>query len=136
MAYRVLVVDDEPAVREILEAMLEMQGHEVTIVGLVSEALTQLRRHPFDLVLLDVNIPGGSGWEVLDVIQASRPRPPVLMISDERYQDEALRRGAAGFLAKPYHRRAVDNAVSQILGAHFMPAGIEAERSGSQRRPG
>ncbi|MCK9494534.1 MAG: response regulator [Dehalococcoidia bacterium] len=113
---RLLVVDDQPAVREILAAMLTLGGYEVTAVGMGSQAIQLLGERPFDLVLVDVNMPGANGWQVLDRAQALSPAPPVLMISDERYEAEALRRGA-GFLGKPYRRSVVEESVRQMLAA-------------------
>lgn len=111
---RLLVVDDEPAVREILSAMLGLCGYAVHSTGIGSDALRLLREASFDLVLLDVNMPAVSGWRVLDSLQELPDAPPVLMISDERYEAEAARRGA-GFLAKPYRRSAVEAAVEAAL---------------------
>ena len=111
---RLLVVDDEPAVREILAAMLTLGGFHVTSVGMGSEAIRLLGERSFDLVLLDVNMPGASGWQILDHMRTIAPVPAVLMISDERYEAEALRRGV-GFLAKPYRRSAVEETVREML---------------------
>ena len=113
---RLLVVDDQPAVREILAAMLELEGYEVTSAASGIEGLALVRARRFDLVLLDVNMPGASGWSVLDRLEEIPGAPPVLIISDERYEDEAYRRGA-GFLSKPYRRAAVHEAVARMLAA-------------------
>ena len=110
---RLLVVDDQPAVREILAAMLELEGYEVTSAASGIEGLALVRARRFDLVLLDVNMPGASGWSVLDHLEEIPGAPPVLMIS---YEDEAYRRGA-GFLSKPYRRAAVHEAVARMLAA-------------------
>lgn len=111
-----LVVDDQPVVREILAAMLQVEGYDVTSAASGIEGLTLLRTRRFDLILLDVNMPGASGWSVLDQLDAIAGAPPVLIISDERYEDEARRRGV-GFLPKPYRRAAVHEAVARILAA-------------------
>lgn len=123
---QLLVVDDEPAVREILSAMLSASGYEVTTVGIGSEAIRLLERRSFDLVLLDVHLPGLNGWDVLDRTRALPAPPPVLMISDERYEAEALRRGAS-FLAKPYRRAAVDDSVRRALGIEGCPGSCQGE---------
>lgn len=124
---RLLVVDDEPTVREILAAILALSGFEVTAVGVGSAALRLLGERSFDLVLLDVNLPGASGWKVLEYMRNIAPVPNVLMISDERYEAEARRRGV-GFLAKPYRRPDVERVVRQMLGPAFQcdPAGSAA----------
>ncbi len=113
---RLLVVDDQPAVREVLAAMLELSGYDVTSAASSAEALALLRGQRFELLLLDVNMPGGSGWSLLDHLACGPGAPPVLMISDERYEGEAKRRGV-GFLSKPYRRATVDEAVARMLAA-------------------
>lgn len=115
MAKRLLVVDDEPAVREILAAMLEASGYEVVATHFVSDALRLVREESFAVALLDVHLPGSSGWTLLEAVRESSPGTRVLMISDERHRSEAARRGADGYLAKPYTRAAVESAVRRLL---------------------
>jgi DNA-binding NtrC family response regulator len=115
MSARILVVDDQLAVREVLGAMLELAGYEVRQASNGREAMEVLAAAEYDLMLLDVNLPGQSGWTVLEQARTAVPGLPVLMISDERYEDEALKRGAVAFLAKPYRRSALEDAVRDAL---------------------
>lgn len=115
MTARILVVDDQVAVREVLGAMLDLAGYEVHEASNGREAMEALASAAYDLMLLDVNLPGQSGWSVLEQVHGAAPELPVLMISDERYEEEALRRGAVAFLAKPYRRSALEDAVCAAL---------------------
>jgi DNA-binding NtrC family response regulator len=115
MSARILVVDDQVAVREVLGAMLELAGYDVRQASNGREAMDALASAEYDLMLLDVNLPGQSGWSVLEQARSAAPGLPVLMISDERYEDEALQRGAVAFLAKPYRRSALEDAVRDAL---------------------
>jgi DNA-binding response OmpR family regulator len=129
---RLLVVDDEPTVREILVAILDLNGFDVTSVSMGSAAIRLLGERSFDLVLLDVNMPGTSGWQVLDQMRAIAPVPHVLMISDERYEEEAHLRGV-GFLAKPYRRSAVEAVVRRMLES---ASALHPDRDSSARQDG
>lgn len=115
MTAHLLVVDDQPAVREILAAMLDLAGYTVRQASNGSEAVRAMGREAFDLVLLDVHLPGNSGWEILQQLRSISPAQRVVMISDERHEDEARARGADGFLAKPYRRTALEDTVQEIL---------------------
>ena len=68
---RVLVVDDEPSMREFLEILLQREGHEVVACGSASEASVALESDDFDLVLSDIQMPGMSGLELLDHVRAT-----------------------------------------------------------------
>lgn len=105
---RVLVVDDEVAVRMLLRALLERDGHEVTEAGSVAEARERLAGVSVDLVLLDLNLPGGqSGSTLLEELRAAPGTRllPVVMITGTGTRDHklaALRAGVTDFLAKPF----------------------------------
>ena len=121
---RILFVDDEPQHRELARALLEKLGHDVTVVADGHAALRNIHRGraDFDLVMLDLNMPGLSGWETLDRIDANRRDLPVLIQSG--YEQDAVglaaleRRAKTGFLAKPYNSASLNAAISGVLGNH------------------
>lgn len=115
MTAHLLVVDDQPAVREILAAMLDQAGYTVRQASNGSEAMRAMGHESFDLVLLDVHLPGNSGWDILQQVRRVSPEQRVVMISDERHQEEAQERGADGFLAKPYRRSVLEDTVQVVL---------------------
>ena len=102
---RVLVVDDEPAIRRALHPPLAALGFEVAEVSRGEKALQVLRSETFDCVLLDVNMPGLSGIETLRRIRVFAPRLPVVMLTVRDGEDEkvrALEMGADDYVTKPF----------------------------------
>ena len=81
--YRILVVDDEPLVRETSALILTDQGHEVRTAGDGFEALIELRQALPDLIISDLSMPNMSGFEFLSVIRRRFPHIPVIAISGE-----------------------------------------------------
>jgi len=117
---RVLVVDDDPQVREGLVGVLQSLGMEVEAAASGQEALELLaRQRPVDLVLLDLLMPGLSGFEVLAQLRQKNPRLPVLLSSgyapDGRVQ-EALQQPFTWYLQKPYTLAQLQEALQQALG--------------------
>ncbi len=104
-ALRVLIVDDEPAIRRALRPPLTEMGLEVFEASRGEIALDMLRAESFDVVLLDVNMPGIGGLETLRRIRAASARLPVLMLTVRDTEDEkvqALELGADDYITKPF----------------------------------
>lgn len=102
---RVLIVDDESAIRRALRPPLAAMGFEVVEVPRGEKALQLLRTENFDCVLLDVNMPGIGGLETLRRIRVFAPRLPVLMLTVRDGEDEkvrALEMGADDYVTKPF----------------------------------
>jgi len=105
---RVLVVDDEPAIRRALHPPLSAMGFDVVEVSRGEKALQVLRTETFDCVLLDVNMPGIGGLETLRRIRVFAPRLPILMLTVRDGEDEkvrALEMGADDYVTKPFSVR-------------------------------
>jgi two-component system, OmpR family, KDP operon response regulator KdpE len=105
---RVLVVDDEPAIRRALRPPLLELGFQVSEASRGEEALQALRAAPYDAVLLDINMPGIGGIETLRRIRTFAPRLPVLMLTvrdEEEDKVEALDMGADDYVTKPFSMR-------------------------------
>lgn len=111
----VLLVDNEPLVRTILAEVLRQSGFDVRTASSGTEAVEMARQTPPSLVLMDVQMPGLSGWDTLDRLHEVQPGLPVLLMSGADYHDEALRRGAAGFISKPYRPVDVVRDVREVL---------------------
>jgi len=100
----ILVVDDEAPMRKLLSSNLKASGYGVRAAADGVEALQLLDEHQFDLLLLDVNIPGPSGLQVLESVRRGAEMP-IMMISArarERDKIEALDMGADDYLSKPF----------------------------------
>jgi DNA-binding NtrC family response regulator len=102
---RVLIVDDESAIRESLQTLLELEGYRVEAAVSGSEGLSRIAEHPFDLVLLDLALPDGNGIELLGEIRNRDMELPVVMITAYGTVENAVRAmqaGAANFIQKPW----------------------------------
>ena len=125
MAQRILVVDDEAAIRDTLRMVLEYEGYEVATAGDGRSALDALDEAPAAAVLLDIKMAGLDGLETLDRIVAREGAPPVLMISghgDIATAVECTRRGAMDFLEKPLQRERVLVSVRNALSGNRLRA--------------
>src|SRR6266480_5883626 len=100
----ILIVDDEPGIRESLKGVLEEEGFSATLAESGEACLDVLRKHSFDAVLLDVWLPGMDGLETLTHIREIENAPEVIMISGHGTIETAVRAtklGAYDFLEKP-----------------------------------
>ncbi len=104
----ILVVDDEPSIRQALRMTLGKSGFEVAEAASGEEALSQLKSTHYDAVLLDMNMPGMGGMNACKVIRELSPGLPILMLTVRDSQDdkvEALESGADDYVTKPFHMR-------------------------------
>jgi two-component system nitrogen regulation response regulator NtrX len=123
MAHKILVVDDDPGIRDALRMILEYEGYEVLMAPDGKSALAALESTKIDGVLLDIKMPGMDGLEILDRIVAREDAPPVLMISghgDIATAVEATRRGASDFLEKPPQRERILISLKNALSGRSL----------------
>lgn len=102
---RVLVVDDDDAMRALLRRILERQGHRVVDRSRGDRVLDALDSDPVDVVILDKEMPGLSGLDLLPLLRRRYPDIPVIIITafgGTRVAGDALRLGAARYLEKPF----------------------------------
>jgi DNA-binding response OmpR family regulator/DNA-binding CsgD family transcriptional regulator len=125
---KVLAVDDEPDILEIIRVNLELEGHHVVLVADARQALTAIRAHKPDLVLLDVMMPGVDGWTVLGELKAEPDTAlstiPVLMLTARTAEEDRLRGGIEGairYLTKPFQPQALVDEVSAALAGEPEP---------------
>lgn len=130
----VLIVEDDPAVAETLRQALAADKHESLAAFDALGGLELLRSHPIDLILLDINLPGGlSGYAACEAYKNLRPRLPVIFITgaftsdaDARLADHV---GASGFLRKPFAVEELFAMVERALAAaRLIPATLFAFR--------
>ncbi len=130
---KVLVADDHPVVRRGLRQIL---GEEADILvageaGTPAEVLAKIAAESWDVVLLDVNLHGGSGLQLIGEIKKRRPSARVLVLtvfSEEQYAVRAIRAGAAGYLTKESAPEKLVEAVRKVAagGRHVSPELAEA----------
>jgi len=128
---RILVVDDEPGIRQALRQMLEYEGYQVRDAKDGPSALAAYSEEPADLVLLDIKMAPMDGLDVLDRLRAKDPDVVVVIISGHGSVEtavEALKRGAFDFLEKPPDRGVVLKRISNAL------AERELERENAELR--
>jgi len=105
MPDRILIVDDDDALRESLEMILASEGYTVTTACSGDQALERTEEVPLDLVLCDVRMPGLDGFELLPQISRKLPGVPIVMMSAYGSEDlaiEAMKLGAYDYVAKPF----------------------------------
>ncbi len=127
-AIRILVVDDESAIRRALRPPLVELGFQVSEASRGEEALQLLRATAFDAVLLDVNMPGIGGVETLRRIRAFAPRLPILMLTVRDKEEEkvqALDLGADDYVTKPFSTRELIARIRAAIRRVKAPARAE-----------
>lgn len=138
---RMLITDDHEVVRRGLKLILleEFRGAVVGESGNARETLEQVAAREWDLVLLDINMPGRSGLDVLAEIKQLRPKLPVLILSvspEAEFAERTLRAGAAGYINKQFASDEILLAVRKVLdGGTYVSATI-AEKLASSLKGG
>jgi len=118
---RILVVDDEPHIRRVLEVILGSSGFDVVLASDGMQGLDNLSREPVDLILLDLMMPGANGLEILSKIRANpeRANTPVIILTakgQDTDREAALAGGASDFLTKPFSPKKLVARIEEILG--------------------
>jgi len=104
---RILVVDDEETVRDLIQRTLEEAGYNVVSAASGQEALDKVSQLNIELVLLDINMPGMSGLDVLDKLRSDWPDIAVIIataMGDAQTAVDTMKRGAYDYLTKPFNR--------------------------------
>ncbi len=115
---RILVVDDEEALRVVLSAELEGEGYQVTSASDGQEAINILTTKEFDLILLDIKMPNVDGFEVLKFVKERWPQTKVVMLTgfaDLKNAIESKKLGAEDFVSKPYDLVDLLTTVERVL---------------------
>ncbi len=111
---RILLIEDDEVLRDLIERNLRVRGHDVSIAGDVQEALSQLRSGSFDLTFLDINLPDKTGWDILRValqegilraqeVEGNEKKLPVVVLSAVRVSPSRLAEfHPLAYLPKPF----------------------------------
>lgn len=127
---KILIADDHAIFRHGLRQILE-ENHDMFVGGEASsgsDVLDQVWRHDFDLLLLDINMPGMSGLEALKQLRAQKPKLKVLVLSmypEEQYAIRALKAGAAGYITKASASEELIEAIRKVSqGGKYVSASL------------
>jgi DNA-binding response OmpR family regulator len=130
---RILVVEDEPGIALGLEDDLKMEGYEVEVVSDGISASRRARETGFDLILLDIMLPGKDGFEVCRELRRHGLRTPILVLTAKALEAEkvmALELGADDYVTKPFGTRELRARIKALLRRGSGEQEIEAYRFG------
>jgi len=115
-SYTILVIDDEEPLRRLLQKELASDNREVLVVGDALEAMEMIRNTLFDVIILDLRLPGVTGLELLVEVKKNVPHAEVVMISGHGDIDtavQAMKLGAYDFVQKPFNLEQLDLLVER-----------------------
>jgi CheY-like chemotaxis protein len=121
---KVLVVDDDPAVRKSFDRVLSGKGYAVITAENGEEALRKLNEEKYDLVYSDIRMPGMSGLEVAEKVRARRPWTPVVIITGygtDIAEERAKAAGVSKFLHKPLSPAMIEDSARDVLAVPAAP---------------
>ncbi len=113
----ILLVDDDPSISRLIQLYLEKEGYEVRTAARGDDALTEFRKLPPDLMLLDVMLPGMDGWQVLKAIRKSSAIPIIMLTAKDETFDKVLglELGADDYVTKPFDMKELMARVKAVL---------------------
>jgi len=133
----ILVIDDEAEIREGLELLLSSEGYSVTSAETGEAGLARLEQDPFDLLLLDVSLPGRSGLDLLRDIRQRDPHLPVVLITAYGSIDmarQAFKSGAQDYITKPWSNdELLAQIASAVEGRRLREENVQLKRALKQR---
>jgi two-component system, NarL family, invasion response regulator UvrY len=138
---RVLIADDHAVFRRGLRETLAEEFSKVTFgeARTAQEAIEHVRRQDWDVIILDISMPGKSGLDILDELKRLRPKLPILLLSmhpEEQFARRALKGGAAGYLTKESVPEELKEAVRKVVvGGRYVSATL-AEKLAVDLREG
>ena len=138
MPAHLLIIEDDPALNQMLALHFEDQGH--TVAGALScrDGLAHLDNSAVDLVLLDQQLPDGTGLETLGTIHAGDPDLPVIMMTGQHDLElaiQAIKQGAADFVHKPINPEELENLVTRLLDHRRLSRQVKALRGEPGQTP-
>ena len=119
---RILVVDDDRAIRDILSGVLSFMGFSVAVARSGNEGLDLFLKDRFDLVLTDLRMPGMDGWDLAFHVKSRAPNTPVVLITGQQKEEvmESDKRDRVDFVMfKPFELKEMQKTVHRMLGANL-----------------
>jgi two-component system response regulator AtoC len=141
VTYHVLIVDDDPQMQFFLQEALQRQEYGVSVVASAEAAFDAIRSEKFDLILMDVRLPGMNGLEAVEEIQKLERRTPIIVMTAHGTRDSALdavRRGAYDYFTKPFSLDEMEIVVRRALERRRLQTELErlSEQLALRRRRG
>ncbi len=136
--HRLLVIDDDPSIHDLVKAMLAEAHWEMDSVASGEEALERLKQEPYDVLLSDILMPGMDGLVLLSELRDRHPNTPVVMMTLYNTPDhvlESLRRQAAAYISKPFSREGLLATLHNARSTRLPPAisrFFQTSRTGSR----
>ena len=126
-SHKVLVVDDDPAVRKSIDRVLSGKGYAVITAENGEEAMRKMKEEKYDVVYTDIRMPGMSGLDVAEQVKAQKPWTPVVIITGygtEAAEARAKAAGVSGFLHKPLSPEMIEDSARDALAAPVAVAQV------------
>ncbi len=126
MIPHILMVDDEAPIRELYTLYFSTNGFEVSTAATAMDALDQVYRQKFDVIILDLGLGDSNGMDLIGPIKSAQPDVPILIYTgrtvDETIRKEAFNRGACGFLIKSYPLNYIVMEIRRAINSAQKPA--------------
>lgn len=125
MQKKIVIIDDEPGIREVLRIHLNAAGYEVFSADCATGGLDLVRTSGPDMVICDYALPDLRGLDLVATIKSERPGIPLVIISgflEDSIEDEAREAGVVGCLKKPFSKKVLLDAVAVHIGDHRAEA--------------
>jgi two-component system, NarL family, invasion response regulator UvrY len=138
---KVLIADDHAIVRQGLKQVIA-EAHDMEVGGEATnglEALEQIRKHDWSVVVLDMSMPGRSGIELIKLAKAEKPKLPILILtmhSEDQYAMRALQAGASGYLTKESAPEQLVHAIRKVAAGGVYVSASTAEKLAQNIMPG
>ena len=132
MAYRILVIDDEINMLNLLKRILSKEGYEVTTCPTAEEALEELGRKVYDLIVADLVLPGIDGIELLKLVKKDWPNLPFILITAFASVEsavEAMKMGAYDYIAKPFQTEEIKITIKKAIEQQELSSELKRLRS-------
>jgi DNA-binding NtrC family response regulator len=118
MKQRILLIDDDPGLSEVIGMLLEREGYAVARAATVKQGIALVEAGELDLVVTDLKLPDGTGLDAVKAIRARHPALPIIMITSYSSMESAiaaLRLGAVDYIIKPFNNDEFLNAIARAL---------------------
>ncbi|AEH07007.1 response regulator [Methanothermococcus okinawensis] len=119
---KILVVEDNEDILNLVKIILEVNNHDVLTASDGHEAIKLMENKP-DLVLLDIMMPGMSGWDVLDIIRSrdkwkNTPVIALTALAQKKDIETGVKKHVDGYIVKPFEKKELLNIINKVLGEH------------------